>query len=335
MEKTSKQPFLCLFTCLLSLVSAIPTALTPQENIFLRNSFDDSLLNSTLAVVVPSTFTINPSIPLDEPVLNRRKTLLLTLKVLGQLAIADFDEEQPSQTWHSSLGVAIDAFGPLMVIRSPLAMRKYVLWGLYKAVHLMVASDDFHPRNYELFSYGVLVGFVSYNNGYHGALGIGGGMNNGTGRGARRRSSSVLPSYLPNTTIIDLDNRRIRFGFELDGHRIGESNVFMTLFTGILKAGWYPKTDRVDEFIANTRTFNSMLSFQERDYPGPDGPFFEYEQLIQLLTKLPTWMITHGSRWTEAEMVVSVDDWLVGAGVIRYQSREGLVGVAGGNVSTS
>ena len=265
-----------------------------------------------------------PNFPLDEPALNQRVTLALTLHALGLLALADFDEEQQSHSWRSYEQVSIDVIGPSMVVESTLAMRKYAIWGIYKVVHLMVASNDFRPRNYELYSKGALVGWVGFNNGVYGALGIEGGTKNGTGHGVREGSLSVSVDTLPNATTNDRANNRMTFSFELGGRTIGESNVFMTLFTGILKAAPHSKAERVQDFFVNSRTFNAYLNFKERADLGPEGPFFEYEQLIELLTQLPSWMISQGSQWTEADMFVFIDRMVVGGGVLKWQIRPGV-----------
>lgn len=333
MEKLSRQSFLLLM-CLLSIARAIPNPLNLEANTLLENSFADSLPNSTLAAVIPNDFTIRPSLPLLEPVLDRRYTLRLTLHALGSLALDDFNAEQQSQTWRSLQHVSIDILGPSMGVASPMPMRKYAVWGIYKAVHLMVASNDFRSRNYELFSQGTLVGYVGFNNGVHGALGIEGATKNGTGHGVQEGRLSVSLNTLPNATITDLGDDRVTFSFELNGRTIGESNIFMTVFTGILKAAPYSKTERVRTFFVNSRAFNTYLSFVERADPGPDGPFFEYEQLIQLFTQLPSWVMSHGSQWTEVDMVVSVDDVAVGAGVLKWQTRQELGAADRGGVMT-
>lgn len=326
-----------LLTYLLTLSRAVPSPpILPTSTLNITDA-DTSLLNSSLAAVIPTFFKILPSLPLDEPVLNTRYTLMLTLYALGRLAVEDFEEEQQSQSWRSTeLNVAIDVVGPAMVVESVLPMRKYAVWGIYKAIHSMVARNDFRPRNYELYWKGSLVGWVEFNNGAQGALGSGSATANQTGNAVPQRNLSVSSITLPNATAtIDQTNARVAFSFELSGRTIGESNVFMTLFTGILKAAPFPKTERLTSFLVNSRTFNSFLNFMEREGAGPDGPFFEYGQLIQLFTQLPAWMISHGSQWTEADMVVSVDGRAVGVGILRWQIRPGMGAADGGALSTS
>ncbi|KAF6217940.1 hypothetical protein HO133_006352 [Letharia lupina] len=335
MGKFSKQPFFQLI-CLLSLARAIPSPLTLPADTLLEDSFGNSLPNSTLAAVIPNDFTSKPTLPLDEPVLNRQNTLMLTLHALSNLALDDFDGEQQSQTWRSLQHVSIDILGPSMVVESALAIRKYAVWGIYKAVHLMVASNDFRSRNYELYWQGTLVGFVGFNTGAYGALSIGNATTNGTGQGVQEGSLSVSLNTSSDATTTDLGNSRTTLSFELNGRAIGESNVYMTLFTGILKAAPYSKDERVqDLFFVNSRAFNTYLSFKEINDPGPDGPYFEYQQLIQLFTQLPSWVISHSSQWTEAYMLVSVDGRPVGAGVLNWQIRQKTDAAHGDSVVTS
>ena len=239
-------------------------------------------------------------------------------------------------TWRTAHQVAIDIVGPARAVESAIAMRKFAIWGIYKAVHWMVASGDYRCRNYELYWRGALVGWVGYNNGVNGALGMADGTENMTSDSG---SSLVLPATSTNITTDSAGNDEITFSFELHGRTIGESNIFMTLFTALLKAAPYPKTERVQAFVVNTRPFNSYISFMERPDPGPDGPFLRYEQVIRMLAQLPRWMIAHGSQWSEANMVVLVDDGLVGAGVLGWQVRgkvRGEMGTGdGGTVTTS
>lgn len=322
-----------LLTYLLTLSRAIPSPPILTPSTLDISDADNSLLNSTLAAVIPITFTIIPSLPLDEPVLDRRYTLILTLHALGDLAIDDFNGQQQAQTWRaSSQPVAVDILGPSMVVESALAFRRFAVWGIYKAVHLMVAVDDFRPRNYRLYWQGSLVGFVGFNRGAQGALGIGNGTANETGTAVQQNTFSVSPNSLLNDTTADLGDDDTAFSFQVHGHTIGEPNVYMTLFTGILKAAPYSKTARVEDFFVNSRAFSTYLSFQEREDPGPVGPFFRYEQLIHLCTRLPTWVMSHGDQWTEAEMVVLINGTVVGAGVLRWQHGPG---TDGGHVSTS
>lgn len=332
-------PKKCVFllTYLLTLSRAVPSPPILPTSTLNISAADTSLLNSTLTAVIPTFFKVIPSLPLDEPVLNARYTLMLTLHVLGYLALDDFEGEQQSRTWRSTLQhVGIDVIGPELEVGSALAKRKYAVWGIYKAVHVMVAQNDFRPRNYELYWKGALVGWVEFNNGAPAALGIGTGTANETGTALQQKSLSALPTTLPNvTTVTDPAAARIAFSYELSGRTIGESNIFMTLFTGILKAAPYPRTERVISLTVNSRTFDSFLSFLERQGAGPAGPFFQYGQLIQILTQLPAWIISHGSQWTEAEMIVSIDGKVVGVGVLKWQIRQGVGTADGGDVSTS
>lgn len=254
------------------------------------------------------------------------------MHALERLALDDFEAEQGSQTWRSPHhAVAIDIVGPALDIESALARRKYAIWGIYKAVHLMVATGDFRCRNYELYWRGGLVGWVGYNNG----LGMGGGMKNFTRDSVEEGSSLILPNTSRNVTTDSVGVDGVTFSFELHGRTIGESNVFMILFTAILKAAPFPKDERVRSFVVSGRPFNSYLSFMERLDPGPDGPFLKYEQVIQIFMQLPRWMISHGSQWSEANMVVLVDDRLVGTGVLVWQFRGEMGTVDGDTVTTS
>lgn len=196
----------------------------------------------------------------------------------------------------------------------------------------MVASDDFRCRNYELYWQGALVGWVEYNNGVNGALGMEAGTKNGTGQ---EGSVSVSANALPSAATTDGDNNRVTLSFKLHGRTIGESNVFMALFTGILKVAPYSKNERVQAFIVNARSFDSYLSFREREDTGPDGPYLRYERVIQILMQLPQWMISHGNQWTEADMLVLIDDRFVGVGVLRWQVGQEPGTADGGNVMTS
>lgn len=222
-----------------------------------------------------------------------------------------------------------------MDVESPLAMRKYAIWGIYKAVQLMVGLNDFRPRNYELYWRGGLVGWVGFNSGTGSHLSIGNGTANGTSHGVQVGSFPVSPNTLPNATNVDPGTNRIAFTFELHGRTIGESNVFMTLFTGILKAAPYPNVERVQDFFVNSGSFNSYMSFKERADLGPEGPFFRYELLIELFTYLPLWIIAQTSGWTEAEMYASVDDKVVGGGLMKCRFRLGVGAAAGGDVVIS
>ena len=318
-----------LLACLSSLTAAIPNPLTSQATTLLSNSFSNILLNSTLgAPVIPSDFTIRPSLPLDEPVLNRHNSLLLTLRALGDLAILDFTGEQQSQTWQSLQHISIDIVGPAKTVESPLPVRKYALWGIYKAIQLMVASKDFRPRNFDLLSQGTLVGYVGFNNGARGVLGIEDGSANETDAAVQQVDLSISSlTLLENTTIPNLETNNIHVDFELKGRTIGEDNVFMTLFTCILKAAPYYPTESLDSFLVNTRTFNTLLSCKARQDLGPGEARLGYPDLIQVFTQLPRWVIVHGGgRWTEAEFFVWANmeqrPQVIGAGIMRWQDRQ-------------
>ena len=328
----TKFPKWLLLLLLLSLARAGPvTSLTNNS----ESSDDNRLSETTLSAVIPTDSTIKPSLPLDEPVLHQQDTLLLTLFALGSLALDDFNQEQRSQSWRAVEGVAIDILGPEKTFRSVLAARKYAIWGIYKAIHAMVALNDFRSRNYGLYWQGTLVGYVAFNKGPNSALGLRNGTTNGISHGVQERSLSVSANASQNLMATALGSDRTTFSYHLYGRTVGESNVFMTLFTGILKAAPFPKDERVPEFFVNSRSFNSLISFKEQSDLGPSGPFFEYEQLIQLFMELPLWTISHGSRWVEAEMMVLVDNKAVGAGVLKWQIRPGISGPNGANVTTS
>ena len=330
MSKLPKRLFLLL---LLSLARAGPVTLL--TNNLSESSLGNSLPESILSAVIPTDFKITPSLPLDEPVLDQQNTLLLALFALGSLAHDDFNEEQHSQTWRAVQGVSIDILGPEKSFESVLAVRKYAIWGMYRAIHVMVALNDFRSRNYALYWQRTLVGFVAFNNGLIGALGLLNGTTNENSDAVQEGSLSVSTNASPNLTTTALGSGRISLSYQLYGRTIGESNVFMTLFTGILKAAPFPINERVPEFFVNSRAFNSVLSFKERDGLGPRGPFLEYEQLIKLFMELPLWSISHGSQWVEAEMVVLVDNKVVGAGLLKWQIRPEISGPNGGNVTIS
>ena len=309
-----------LLACLFNLAAAIPRPLTLQATTLIGNGFGNSLPNTTLASIIPHDFTIRAGLPLDEPPLNQRNSLLLTLRALGDLALEDFNGEQQSRTWRSPQHVAIDIVGPAKTDESVLPVRKYALWGMYSAIHMMVSSSNFHPRIYELFWQRTLVGYVSFNSGARGVLGVSGASANTTNTALQKKNFSISPiTLLPNTTTAIPQNNGVTISFDLTGRTIGEANVLMTLFAGILKAAPQDQTERVDEFVVNERAFNAYLSFMGRGSTKPDEPFLEYTHLIQLFTQLPSWMIGHGEKWTEAGLLVWVDDRAVGAGVLMWQ----------------
>ena len=327
--------FLQWLFLLLSLSLARAGPVTSLTNNPSGSSDGSQLPDSTLSAVIPTDFKITPSLPLDEPVLDQQDTLLLTLFALGSLALDDFNQEQRSQSWRAVEGVAIDILGPEKTFRSVLAARKYAIWGIYKAIHAMVALNDFRSRNYGLYWQGTLVGYVAFNKGPNSALSLRNSTTNGISQGVQERSLSISANASQNLTATALGSDRTIFSYHLYGRTVGESNVFMTLFTGILKAAPFPKDERVPEFFVNSRSFNSLLSFKEQSDLGPSGPFFEYEQLIQLFMELPLWTISHGSRWVEAEMMVLVDNKAVGTGVLKWQIRPEISGLNVVNVTTS
>ena len=321
-----KQMF--LFACLSSSTAAIPNPLTSQATALLTNSFSNILSNSTLGVpVIPSDFTVRPSLPLNEPVLSRRNSLLLTLRALGDLAVLDFIGEQQSQTWQALQHISIDIVGPAKTVESPLPVRKYALWGIYKAIQLMVFTEDFRPRNYELVYQGTVVGYVSFNNGVPGVLGIEDGLANQTNAAVQQVDLSISSLTLhENATTTNPESNDILIDFELKGRTIGEDNVFMTVFTGILKAAPYYPSEPFDTFLLNTRTFNTLVSCKARQDLGPGETQMGYQQMIKVFTQLPRWVILNGNeRWTEAEFLVWADAGqrlqVIGAGIMKWQAR--------------
>ena len=185
----------------------------------------------------------------------------------------------------------------------------------------MVASNDFRPRNYNLLWQGTLVGYVGFNNGVLGILGVQGGSANETNTAAQKKNLPVSAITLPeNVTTSNLKIDHIQIDYELTGHTIGEDNVFMTLFTAILKAAPYYPTERVGDFLLNTRTFNTYLTFKGRAL-GPDEPYLEYPNLIRVFTEFPKSVIQHGERWTEASFIVwnvEHDLKVIGAGMMKW-----------------
>ena len=318
--------------CLVSLATAIPKPLTLEETTSIRNNLGNNLSNLTLPSVIPNGFVIRPSGPLDEPVLNRRLILFLTLRVLGDLAFDDFYGEQQSRSWRSPLRVSIDIVGPAMVIESPLPKRKYAVWGIYSVIRLMTASNDFRPRNYELYWQGTLVGHVGFNNGFHGALGLGGGSVNETVTAIQQENLSVSPVTLPkNASTSSRENIDVTLVYELHGGTIGETSFFMTLYTGIVKAAPYYGSEQVEEFVVDTRAFSTYLSFKGREDLEPAEPYLEYAHVIELLAQLPLWALEHGGKWREANMVALVNNERVGAGVLERQGYTEVGAKEGGN----
>lgn len=314
---------LCLLTCFLSLPTAIPNPLTLHPIYLLGNASGNNLTNSTLAAVIPKDFTITPSLPLDEPLLDRRGILLLTLQLLGSLSLIDYNEEQEAQAWHRQpQDVYINFVGPLKTAESPVAARKYILWGVYKVAHLMVSYSDFRPRNYDMFWEGTLVGYLSFNNGPRHALVIAGGSANETRTAIQQGRSSISQDTLPLATPPHLNDVGVEISFKLHGHSIAESNVFMTLFTGILKVAPLNPSEPVVQFLVNTRPFNTVLSFEGQPDLYPYQPYFEYRYLIEMLMLLPGWVLENEFRFAETEMVVTVNEKTVGAGVMQWQDGE-------------
>ena len=319
-------------TSLLALTGAVPSSPNPPAITILEDTLTSIPPNSTLASpVIPVDFTIRPSSPLDEPVLDYREVLFLTLEVLGNLALEDFNGAQNSETWRSVSRVSLDIVGPLMEVESPIPMRKYALWGIYKAAHSMVAANDFRSRIYEMFWRRTSVGFLSFNDGTENILGMGRRPALKTDPTAQKSASTISLNIVPNaTSTIPQVNIPATIAFSLFGQTIGESNVFMTLFTGILKAAPYARSERVNEFFVNARTFTTLLSFKGLEDTGPDRPFFMFEHLILLLASLPDYVVQKGGgRWIEAEMSAVVDVKVVGAGLLKRQAPND-AGVTGG-----
>lgn len=311
---------LCLLTSLLSLATAIPNSLTLHPTSLLENVSGNNLTNTTLAAVIPKDFTITPSLPLDRPVLDQRGTLLLTLQLLATLSLDDYNGEQEAQAWHRGpQDVYISIAGPLMTSESPVAVRKYVLWGVYKVAHSMVAHSDFRPRNYEMFWQGTLVGFISFINGPRSALAVAGGSANETRTAVQQGRSSISRNTLPLASPAHLDATEVEITFRIHGHSMAESNVFMTLFTGLLKVAPLNASEPVLQFLVNTRPFNTVLSFEGQPGLYPDQPYFEYRYLVEMLLQLPGWVLRNQFRFAETEMVVTVNDKTVGAGVMQWQ----------------
>lgn len=323
---------LCLLTCLLSLPIAIPNSLTLLPTSLLEDASGNNLTNTTLAAVIPKDFTITPSVPLDEPLLDRRGILLLALQLLGTLGLDDYNGEQEAQAWHRQpQDVYINIAGPLLTAESPVAARKYVLWGVYKVAHSMVAYNDFRPRNYEMLWEGTLVGFLSFNNGPQPAPAVAGGSANETRTAIQQGRSSISRNTLPLASPAHLSDTGVEITFRIHGHTILESDVFMTLFTGILKLAPLNPSDPVVQFLVNTRPFNTVLSFEGQAGLYPSQPYFEYRYLVEMLMQLPAWVLEQQFRFAETEMVVTVNDKTVGAGVMQWR-ESGTVGA--GDVGT-
>lgn len=319
MMKLSIKP-LYFLACLASLATAIPKPFTLEETTSIGKNFGNNLPNLTLPSVIPNGFIIRRGGPLDEPVLNRRLILFLTLRVLGDLALDDFYGEQQSRSWRSPLHVSIDIVGPAMVIESPLPKRKHAVWGVYSVIRLMTASNDYRPRNYELYWQGTLVGHVGFNNGFHGILGVGGGSANKTVATIQQKNLSISPVTLPkNVSTSSPGTMDVTLVYGLHGRTIGETSFFMTLYTGIVKAAPYYGSEQVEKFVVDTRTFSTYLSFKGREDLEPAMPYLEYAHVIELLAQLPLWAFEHGGRWREATMVALVNNKRVGAGVLEWQ----------------
>lgn len=311
---------LCLLTSLLSLATAIPNSLTLHPTPLLENVSGNNLTNTTLAAVIPKDFTITPSLPLDEPVLDQRGTLLLTLQLLASLSLDDYNGEQEAQAWHRQpQDVYIKIAGPSMTAESPVAVRKYVLWGVYKVAHSMVAHSDFRPRNYEMLWEGTLVGFLSFNNGPRSALAVGGGSANETRTAIQQGRSSISRNTLPLASPAHLDDPEVEISFRIHGHSMAESNVFMSLFTGILKVAPLNPSEPVVQFLVNSRRFNTVLSFEGQPDLYPHQPYFEYKYVVQMLLQLPGWVLRQQFRFAETEMVLAINDKTVGAGIMLWQ----------------
>lgn len=314
---------LCLLTYLLSLPTAIPNPLTLHPISLLSNDSGTNHTNTTLAAVIPKGFTITPSLPLDEPLLDQRGILLLILQLLATLGLDDYNAAQDAQRWHRQpQDVYINFAGPLMTAESPVAVRKYVLWGVYKVAHLMVGYRDFKPRNYEMFWEGTLVGYLSFNNGLGHTLAFTSGSLDDTRTAIQQGRSSISQTTLPLASPTYLNDTGVEVTFRLHGHSIAESDVFMTLFTGVLKVAPLNPSDPVVQFLVNTRPFNTVLSFEGQPDLYPYQPYFEYRYLVEMLMMLPGWVFENEFRFAETEMVVTVNDKTVGAGVMQWQDRE-------------
>ena len=301
---------------------------SPAKSINISPNSTDSLnnVNNTIipGAVVPSRFTIQPSVPGPPlgPDEDSAQTLVLiqTLRGIQSFSLEDFDAETLPWTFDHPW-FRIDVDGPTSSRRRRI-LCKHSIWGLYSAIWYMISHSIYRELTFNLLEEESLVGQIRFIRTYSPTL----GTNNDTSADVNSLST-VLPkmnSTWLGTVATDVTsssplgaifyNGRLTAEIDMAGKPLLVTDVFMTLFTAFVKLAPKPKAQLL--LALDVRGDYQIWLHVDNLATTPRRRFSHLtnEAVIWALGRVAVAMVNDHNNWRETQMTIKLDNKLVGVG---------------------
>lgn len=262
--------------------------------------------------------------------------LMNAVELLARYAEMDYEGRAPQRH-----GVVLPDYPQVEIAILPAAPTnsiqvRLVVWGLYDAVCKMADMNIFKENEITLRWEGHLIGHIyfttpldtpyhAYNQSINAVLPTTGG----TIDTLQRLNMSTSPS---NANTGRFDWLPI---FKPSAKNVSPKDVFMIVLGALRSIAESPMTEKVAAaFSIGSPAVNANMQFylHGRRSPRTRPPFFQYAHVLELLRRIPTWMLQQ-RRFAEAYFQITVNGIPVGEAVLGKGPIEPPLIGASGNIS--
>ena len=270
------------------------------------------------------------SFTFDTPELPITSCLMNALGALSELALGDFTGTLRPKTYglpeYPTVSIVIDTTPTSDTIQT-----RFVIWGIWKGIRLMTASNTFRNALFTLTWERSLVGYVIFAQSGAG-LGIAG---SNSSQILSQKLSGLSTSNRPATSaanndsasISGLDNdQNLDVSLTLLGPDLTIFEIFFTVFSTLASLAEYPKDQRLRAITLSPAGYDTTLRiFDPRRFVQKTVPILDSQEVVAAVAMIPRYMIQR-SEFREVSLKLKVDGVLVGSGYL-------VKGVVGGDSS--
>lgn len=264
-----------------------------------------------------------------------------TVHIVGELALEDYEDpiERPKLYRYHDFP---DVFFGVIPTEGKTLPRGVVLWGLSKALNLLMGTQTYQEVRFGLVWEKVIVGFIffryqkplppppssstlSASNPYE--TGILDAEDNSLALPASNNSDVTIPMFTNTTSLAAIP---LKLGMTPLANLIDRNAVIGIVIAGIIRAAILKGTDIVQgDHQFGVPDLGLVLIFSLPKPPRTRPPFFRYEHLIQALIMAVDFMVNVG-RWGELKMDCEVGHSLVATGLLLKMGTRSVAGVGTG-----
>lgn len=297
-----------------------PQTITPSEG-----SFNFPEANTILNGLDPR-FMIRPIY--WGPKLDSIVSLQNAVNAMANMALRNTEEGMRDTTFKldGSPNNAITVFPNRWQVGGQIT-RKFVIWGLLRAVYDMTSKNKYQCNTCHLLWQGVEVGTLGFSRGVIAASQTSAGdyqsrgllsLDNDTALGPSSLQTQSSPVNVNHTPVLSVDVEPRPLVLQIN-------DVFMTILGAMGNLAAYPNKDEsIYHFHSDWPGTPAFVSFSTRELkPRSKPPFMTCRYIVESLAVLPSIMLNR-RKFSEVDIVLKLDGVEAGVGLLRRLHRPGL-----------